>query len=378
MALLPRMREHWRGLSKDERAIVAMVLIVKPLLFVFGGLAYQIVNSQPLATGWDYLEIWNRWDGPHYLDIAGRGYQAVGEERLLLVFYPLYPWTIRVFAVLFRNVLVSALVVSAVASLAAALELYRLAALDYSRRVALGAVWFLLIFPTSYFLHTDYTESLFLALLLGAFLAARRERWITSGALGLLAGLTHPNGVLLFPALAVETLSCYRRGRRFDMRWLWIGLVALAPLIYLMLNYRVTGDPFAFMRFEGEHWVHVVVPPWRGIAESLNVALTYGPYEAQIIGVQVLFFLGAALIAAIFCAWTMPPSYTVWMAANWLLFASESWDLSTPRYVLALFPMFILIARLARNRYWNIAITLWSLLWLATLTSQFVVGHWTF
>lgn len=294
------------------------------------------------------------------------------------MFFPLYPWTIRAFATVFRNTLVSALAVSTVASLAAAVELYRLAALDYSPGLARAAVWFLFIFPTSYFLHTDYTESLFLALILGAFLAARDDHWMAAAALGMLAGLTHANGALLFPALGAQALSRFWRERRFEIRWLWIGLIPLAPLIYLMINYRVTGDPLAFMRIEGEHWVHVVVPPWRGIAENLNVALTYGPCEAQVIGVQVLFFIGAALVATIFCAWMLPVSYTVWMAANWLLFASQSWDLSTPRYVLAMFPMFILIARLARNRYWNTAITVWSVLWLGTFAGQFVAGHWTF
>jgi Gpi18-like mannosyltransferase len=269
------------GLSADERALVAMVLIVKASLFIFVGLAYQIVNSQPLATAWAYLEIWNRWDGPHYLDIAQRGYQASGADRVLLVFYPLYPWTIRAFATVFRNTLVSALAVSTVASLAAAVELYWLAVLDHSPRLARVAVWFLFIFPTSYCLHTDYSESLFLALILGAFLAARDDHWMTAGTLGMLAGLAHPNGALLFPALGAEALSRFWRQRRFKIRWLWIGLIPLAPLIYLMINYFVTGDPRAFMGIEREHWFHFVVPPWRGIAENLNVALTYGPYEAQ-------------------------------------------------------------------------------------------------
>ena len=42
--------------------------------------------------------------------------------------------------------------------------------------VAMRAAWFLLIFPTAYFLHIGYTESLFLALVLGSFLAARTDR----------------------------------------------------------------------------------------------------------------------------------------------------------------------------------------------------------
>jgi len=102
------------------------------------------------------------------------------------------------------------------------------------------------------------------------------------------------------------------------------------------------------------------------------------PYEAQLMGVQALFFIGAAFLATVFCAMMLPASYTAWMAANWLLFALQSWDISAPRFVLAMFPMFILIAKLARHRHWNTAITVWSLLWLGILASQFVVGHWTF
>jgi hypothetical protein len=368
-----------RRLSTDERAIIAMVLMVKALLLLFGGLAYQILNHQPLVFySGAYLEIWNRWDGQHYLDIAQRGYGGSGDDRLLMVFYPLYPWTIRAVSFVFHNTLVSALAVSTVASLVAAVELYRLAALDHPRRLAREAVWFLFIFPTSYFLHTDYSESLFLALILSAFLAARHDRWMASGVFGLLAGLTHVNGALLFPALAAEVLSRFWRERRFDLRWFWIALIPLAPFIYLLLNYYSTGDPLAFMLIEREHWIHASVLPWRGIADNLNVALTYGPYEAQIVGVQGLFFIAAALLATIFCAWMLPLSYTVWMTANLLLFTSQSWNISTPRYVLAMFPMFILIARLARNRQWNTVITVWSLLWLGTLASQFVVGHWTY
>ena len=70
--------------------------------------------------------------------------------------------------------------------------------------VGLRAAWFLLIFPTAYFLHIGYTESLFLALVLGSFLAARTDRWWLAGILGGLAALTRINGLVLIPALAAE------------------------------------------------------------------------------------------------------------------------------------------------------------------------------
>ena len=55
--------------------------------------------------------------------------------------------------------------------------LFRLVSLETSPAVGLRAVWFLLIFPTAYFLQIGYTESLFLAFVLGSFLAARTDRW---------------------------------------------------------------------------------------------------------------------------------------------------------------------------------------------------------
>src|SRR5207237_1033638 len=77
--------------------------------------------------------------------------------------------------------------VSTVASRAAGLLLYRLAEIDEQETVARASVFFMFVFPTSYFLHIGYTESLFLALSVGAFLAARVRRWWLAGTLGALA-----------------------------------------------------------------------------------------------------------------------------------------------------------------------------------------------
>jgi hypothetical protein len=46
--------------------------------------------------------------------------------------------------------------------------------------------------------------------------------------------------------------------------------------------------------------------------------------------------------------------------------------------MLVMFPLFILAARLARRSHWDTAITVWSLMWLAMFTSEFVRDHWAF
>ncbi len=56
---------------------------------------------------------------------------------------------------------------------------------------------------------------------------------------------------------------------------------------------------------------------------------------------QELLYLGIGIVCT-GRAWTkLHPSYGLWMAGNVLLFASTSFILSTPRYVLILFPIYI-------------------------------------
>jgi hypothetical protein len=66
------------------------------------------------------------------------------------------------------------------------------------------------------------------------------------------------------------------------------------------------------------------------------------------------------------------------MTGSWLLVVSATFIESMPRYMLTMFPIFILFALLARHRLWNALITIWSLLFLALFTGLFVRGLWAF
>ena len=354
--------------------IVALVLAIKALVLGFGAFSYTVLADQPVAG----LEVWNRWDAPHYLDLARYGYSVTGEQRLFLVFYPLFPWLVRATAFVLGDVLISAFAVSAITSVVAALLLYRLALLDHVPEVARQAVWFLLIFPTSYFLHIGYTESLFLMLVLGCFLTARQERWLLAGALGALASLTRVNGLILIPALVVEAWTQYRGTGRWNWRWLAIGAVGLGFVGYLLLNFHVTGNPLTFLAIQHDHWYKSLAWPWIGIGSTIERLNSDSPAEAAMVGGQELIFIALGLVATISAWWKLRPAYGMWMTGNWLLITSTSFILSTPRYTLALFPLFILFARLARYPWWYAVITVWSLLWLAIFASLFVWGHWAF
>ena len=56
--------------------LVGVTLALKALLLVFGVVAYQALADTPFASPRDWLDIWNRMDGPHYLSLAQYGYQT--------------------------------------------------------------------------------------------------------------------------------------------------------------------------------------------------------------------------------------------------------------------------------------------------------------
>lgn len=367
-----------RALARaDDEWAVVVVLVAKVLTLLFGAVYFQVAQNAALTSPSDVFEIWNRWDGPHYLDVARYGYRASGELRFFLVFFPLFPALVRLVMVVVPNALASAFVVSTVASVAAAVAFVRLVALDYAPRLARSTLWLMLIFPTAYFLHIGYTESLFLALTLGSFLAARRERWMRAGVLGALAGATRIGGILLLPALAAEALVG-GGARRLGARWLWLGLIPLGLGAYLSINYAVTGDALAFMTLQREHWGVTLATPWDGIRTTIESIGWREPAQSQMVGSQVLLFLALGLAGTLASLFVLRASYAVWMAANWLLFACQSFDLSTPRYMLAMFPLFILIAMVSANRYMNVLVTVWSLLFMGLFAGQFVQGRWAF
>lgn len=364
-----------------DARVVGLVLAVKALLLLYGVQAFVVWRNEWVGSFYNWLTIWNRWDAPHYLDIARMGYVSEGVEARWIVFFPLYPWLVRVAAFFLRDELVAAFFVSGLASIAAGLLLYRLArAEDEPEEVARGAVFYLLVFPTAYFLHIGYNESLFLALVLGAFLAARARCWWAAGLLGCLAALARINGVVLLPALAFEAWEEYRgAGRRVRAGWLWLLLVGVGFGVYLLINWWVLGDPRAFLTMQGEHWFKSPTWPWVGIQGAWNSIWGRMPSDALMIGWQEFFFILLGLGLTVWAWLRLRASYAMWMTCNWLIWTSTKFALSVPRYTLALFPAFILLARLRAARpAWGAAVAVWSLLMLALFAARFAQGYWTF
>ena len=384
-------------LEPTDRRLIGLTWLVKLGVLAVGAIAYVTFRNGALDPP-HLLSIWNHWDAPHYLDLVVFGYRATdagnlvgphgyrsiypGDLPLYIVFYPLFPWLTTLVNAVVNDPLISAFVVTTVASMFVAPLLYRLVRLDEEPAVAMRAAWFLLIFPTAYFLHIGYTEALFMALVLGSFLAARTERWWLAGALGGLAALTRINGLVLIPALGAEAFTQWLARppdeRRLRSEWLAIGLVGVGFGIYLALNYALYGTPFQFLHVQQEHWYKSLASPLDAINGALNWFRSSKPDDRLMYGFMELLFVAIGLIGTVVVALRFRLSWFVWMAGNLLLFVSTSFLLSTPRYALTLFPLFVALA-LPTHRIWLlVAVSALSIAGLIYFAGRFTTGVWAF
>src|SRR3989344_8135089 len=153
------------------KEVILITLIIRLLLF--------LINPS--------VDAWIRWDGPHYVDIAKNWYQTQGDPLNFIVFYPLYPMFIKFVTFFTNNFNLSAVLISWIFSILSSVLLFELALIDFNKRIGILSVWFLNIFPTSFFLQAGYTESLFLTTSLASIYLFRKQAFIKSGFFGALA-----------------------------------------------------------------------------------------------------------------------------------------------------------------------------------------------
>ncbi|WP_059009590.1 mannosyltransferase family protein [Streptomyces specialis] len=202
-----------------------------------------------------------RWDSVWYTSIAEHGYGRTvrledGGIHSDLAFFPLLPGLERlVSAVSPLSAAGAGLLISAVASLAAAWGLFAVGDLLYGRRagVLLAVLWAAV--PVGIVQSMAYTESLFTAFAVWAVRALLTGRWVTAGALSALAGLTRPAGLAVAAAVVVTAVAAVASGReRADARLAWA--VVLAPLGWLGYVAWVavrTGEPLGYLETQ-EQW----------------------------------------------------------------------------------------------------------------------------
>ena len=319
------------------------------------------------ATGDVLAAPLGRWDSVWFLAIAESGYG----EGARTAFFPLYPLLVRIVGAPLGSPLIGGALLSTALLGVALVLLHRLVALDHERAVARNAVLVTALFPMSFFFSAVYSESLFLALSIGAVYMARRDRWAWAGVLGMLAATTRSAGVLLLVPLAMIYLwdvarPSLRARRPLRADALWLALVPLGLGLYCALLAYEGHDALAPFRAQ-EVWFRSFAGPfvgawdglvaaWQGARQLLSgarepvyfVAAGGDPFVAARHNVELFAWLVPVLVATAGVLRRLPAAYGAYVVAALALPLSYPVApqplMSLPRFVAVLFPLAIWLA----------------------------------
>ena len=421
---------------KSTRLIVLLWLAWALIVIVFQALATaRIVPKFPdLALEWtkdftdtgyqlDHVYLLDpfmndqvAWDSEYYLSIAVGGYDDPRSPHFTpqgvitspqglpaaqanpsfdtnisrnYAFFLFYPLMIRILAyplqVFGLNPIATAtlagIIISALGTLMGMLALFDLTHDSLGEDGALRAVFYLIIFPTGFFLIQVYTEGLFVGLAFGCLAMLKRQHWSAAALLGVAATLTRAVGVaLVIPMVIVwlregEWRQIYHE--RIPLRPLARGLLAFSPLIaFLIWKFSYLGSAFSYIQ------THVY---GRGTLQLGNSFYLWSEaFRSMLQGTNPQHsayyfteFLGLA-IAIIACIVTIKTHPEIgWFSLAVVLI---SWG-SGPaqgihRYILGAPAVFIALARWGRNPVFDRAWTIFSILLMGLLATLFAFNMW--
>jgi hypothetical protein len=347
-----------------------------------------------------------KWDTQHYLAIAYDGYVETYEGLPPVdnrpAFFPLYPGAVHLLSGFGASpglILIVAYAVSLACFFGALALLHRLTVIELGERFAAPTLLLLSFFPTALFFGIPYSESMFLLLAVGAFLAARTGHWAVAGIVLALASATRVPGLLLVVPVAMLYLYGPRMDRErelHDGRWpryrlrpdfLWLllaplGLIVFSAYLHFTLdNWMAWNDA---QELFGRHTVDPLTGIWAGFREAGKGIghLATGSYHGTIdyLNIMQLVFVAFAVVGGIAMLRTLPAAYGTWVLLSLVpTFVSQVdgdpfWSAS--RFIVVLFPLFLWLATVTEKRGWTTRAVALFAAGMAIFTAQFAL--WSF
>ncbi|MET8361825.1 hypothetical protein [Micromonospora sp. NPDC005171] len=303
--------------------------------------------QQREISGHRWISFWFAWDSLLYLRLSTL---PLNEPWRDFGFPLLYPFLARpVGALLGGDNALALLLISNVAFLLALWYGHRLAELLLGDvHAARRFTRYLVLLPTAFLFQAALTESLFVCLALAAFYYAERRRWLLVGVLGYFLAMSRSVGLLVALPLALVLLRQHdwRLGPRALLGYLRIGwplLLLPAGWFTFMAYCRWRGgDWFAYQHAQQTGWGIRVQNP---VPVLLN-GLTGEPRDAARVWFAVAVL--AVLVAGFRRRELAYLVYGVLMVLVPLSMGPPVYK-SLLRYLLAAFPVALVLARWARH-----------------------------
>jgi len=369
------------------RLFLPIYLAAAALLFPQPELVEQYANTgvKLLDSGWEglFLGVWQREDALWYEKIASAGYSS---HDITAGYFPLYPMLMRLLSqVTGLHPVASGIVISEISLAIALFLLHRLICLRFGFDVADRTLVYICIFPSSFFLHAPFSESLTLMLAILGFFLISNGRWAEATIVAYFAGLCRPQGVLLGIPLAVQLLAGRKKfGQWRSFYWTPATLfraipISVAPFFGLATFGLLVDTPWlrgGFTGASGPMSHQSLSLPGVGLFNAAQQILAGAAHPIDIydfvIAVAFIVFTisgfgkldaGFSIYALLFIA---PP-----LSRYSPVFPLMSFS----RYALLLFPCFLVLATCGRSKIVHMAVIFFFIWWLAVWSAKFYTGY---
>lgn len=321
---------------------------------------------------------WLNSDGRNYLKIATDGYDPKYHVDLR-AFFPLYPILIRLlsFNFLFNPILTGLTIswVSFVAMLFVFEKILKQDRIDKDERFKI--LLSILIFPTSFYFIAYHTESFFLFLVLSTFYFLNKKKFLAASLLTAIATATRVTGLALVVPLAWEAFLVYKNNKKIEWSVIFAPLGFLAYTLYLQL---FAGSALAVVDSQ-KGWDKPIgiFGPIIAIRDGFHKfiygsAITRGDFLGR--SMEILEFLSAValILLIIYTFKKIKTSYWLYFGASIIPIFFSGVLSSIHRYMMVMFPIYLLIGALPK-KYYRIYVVVSTIL-LAYLVSLYLRNYW--
>lgn len=288
------------------------------------------------------------WDSGWYSSIVLKGYPNTISP--VYAFFPLFPFIVNIVSKIGVHFLTVGFIINIVASFLASLALYKLAREFISEKYSLYTVLLFLAFPMSFFLFSFYTEAVFCALSFWAIYFARKQSFAYASILTMFCTATRLIGLLVMIPVVLEYLRAKQYSiNKFDYNVLWFGLIPLGLITYMVYSYIQVGSYFAmFEAYKLGEWTYQSFQP-NFVLTLIRASIQIGKTGEFLVLLPLLCWVGFATIIFLVRK-KLPLSYVVYTIVSLIFIVLNGNVTSVNRYVLPLFPVFIAVVMLLRNK----------------------------
>lgn len=348
------MNVELRNLTKkiDKQYLIRAVLIQLLIIFFFS--IFFIINIT--TNNGAVTSILSNWDAKIYLNLAEHWYQNTGNELNFIVYFPLYPFLIKILSFFTRSELVSGLLISSIAAIASYYFLFKLLELKKYSISEIKKISLLILFsPISAYFMLVYTESLFLLITILFFYFLEKKDFNKAALFGFFASATKLVGITLVIPLLWQLLLKKGKKNYTDIAQK-LTTTFLGFGWYLALNQLYFNNPFHFLIIQRHNWYKRAINPiinYFTIVKGLIVPQYYDAIFFYIDRLSIVIFPVLILIYFAFKIKSkktiIPLSWLIWSLAQWLVVCAQSYVLSSTRYLLVIFPIYLVIFELTKK-----------------------------